>query len=48
VKDSDSESLKTFKGRNWYALDKSFVIEANWKEDPKEIPVPDMLGGEKV
>lgn len=47
-KDSESEGLKSFKGRDWFPVDRNYIIDATFKDQPSEINLPDMLGGDKV
>lgn len=46
VKDSNADTLKNFKGLNWYPEQKNFIIQGQWKEikPAKTLMIPDILG----
>jgi hypothetical protein len=44
VKDRKSETLKRFKGTEFFAINPDFRFEAKFTESPQKIPVPNILG----
>ncbi len=46
IKDPNADTLKNFKGLNWWPEEKKYVIEGQWKElnPPKVLRIPDVLG----
>ena len=48
IKDTESESLKNFKGRRWFDFNPSWIINANWRHEETEISVPDVTGRESM
>lgn len=44
VKDRKSETLKNFKGTEFFPINSDFRFEAKFTESPQKIPVPNILG----
>jgi uncharacterized protein len=46
VKDSNSQTLKNFRGLRWFDVNPEFIVNGTWKKfpEPRVLRVPDILG----